>query len=134
MTVYSFACATPDNWSNWHFLAKTFGPGLIAGTIALMAYRVASTQKQIATNKYNLDMFDKRWSAFEEFYKIYNKITKCNETSIVDYDELKNIENDLQKCILKSEKLFEEITDNNILNIFSETLSNIKSNISYCNA
>ncbi|MCP9321024.1 hypothetical protein KBX73_14860 [Acetobacter persici] len=115
MTVYSFACSTPDNWSNWHFLAKTFGPGLIAGTIALMAYRVASTQKQIATNKYNLDMFDKRWSVFENYHDIIDNISKCEHGDHISVQGLENLGNNLEKCIIKSEKVFESLYDNHVI-------------------
>lgn len=107
MTVYSFACSTPDDWSNWHLWAKTFGPGLIAAFIALMAFGVANTQKQIATNKYNLDMFDKRWSVFEDFYKeykIYLQINILHDFSIGTKIDV------MKKILLKAERFFEDIT------------------------
>lgn len=80
MTVYSFACSTPDNWSSWHMWAKTFGPGIITacvtGSIASAAYIVARTQREIAANKYDLDLFDKRYPLFEKINDAAEKIEK----------------------------------------------------------
>lgn len=107
MAVYSFTCSTPDDWSNWHFLVKTFGPALMAGFIAVLAYRVANTQKTIATNKYNLDMFDKRWSVFEDFYKEYKFYNEIHIMSDFFIGEKINI---MKKILLKAERFFEDIT------------------------
>lgn len=41
-----------------------------------MAYFVARTQREIAENKYNLDLFDKRYPLYEEFDKEYTKTIK----------------------------------------------------------
>nr|WP_156475426.1 hypothetical protein [Gluconobacter thailandicus] len=78
MTVYSFACSTPDNWSSWHIWVRTFGPGIITacvtGSIAAAAYIVARTQREIAANKYDLDLFDKRYPLFEKINDAAEKI------------------------------------------------------------
>lgn len=80
MTVYSFACSTPDNWSSWHIWARTFGPSIVTacvtGSIASAAYIVAKTQREIAANKYDLDLFDKRYPLFEKINDAAEKIEK----------------------------------------------------------
>lgn len=77
----------PDNWGDYHFYIKTFGPGVVTaiftGTIAIFAYRVARTQRTIAANKYALDLFDKRYEIFDSMIKTHDKITKFE---ILDYD------------------------------------------------
>ncbi|KAA8389416.1 hypothetical protein, partial [Acetobacter sp. DmW_125124] len=92
MTIYSFACSAPDNWRDWHFLVKTFGPISITGFIALAAYKVARTQREIASNKYNLDLFISRLRVYEDFVKILYKIKKG-----LDKDDSSNNEDDNSK-------------------------------------
>lgn len=113
MTVYSFACSTPDDWSNWHLWAKTFGPAMIAGCIAFLAYRVARTQKTIATNKYNLDMFDKRFEVFEEYHDFREKILSYDKREykkgVDDYKIIFCIKQ-LKKIMLKAYLLYDNLT------------------------
>lgn len=120
MTVYSFACSTPDDWSNWHLWVKTFGPGIITacvtGSIASAAYIVARTQREIASNKYKLDLFDKRWSVFEEFYDIYNNIEKAKKNNIVNHSNLVKEKPIFDKCLLKIYKVYDCLAEYNLTN------------------
>lgn len=113
MNSFTFTCSAPDDWSNWHFLIKTFGPALIAGCIALLAYRVASTQKTIATNKYHLDMFDKRFEVFEEYHDFREKILSYdkreNKKGVYDYKIIFCIK-ELEKIMLKAYLLYDNLT------------------------
>ncbi|MFT9324755.1 MAG: hypothetical protein ABF537_11535, partial [Acetobacter sp.] len=70
---FGFSIGEPDVWDFW-FILKTFGPGCIAGLIALMALSVALTQRKIAANKYNLDLFDKRYEIYEKLNTFYDSI------------------------------------------------------------
>lgn len=148
MTVYSFACSTPDDWSNWHFLAKTFGPGLIAGLIASAAYIVARTQREIASNKYDLDLFDKRYPLFEKVNAYADKVEKYDTKNnyimgnihsvnshkqLISYcgiciDDLEKIENFNIKNI---DSIYDDITKSVKLykNITPEMVSKLKSNV-----
>lgn len=102
MTVYSFACSTPDNWSSWYMWAKTFGPGIITacvtGSIASAAYIVARTQREIAANKYDLDLFDKRYPLFEKINDAAEKIEKYDtEKECIDENiQLLNTNNEIR--------------------------------------
>lgn len=86
----------PDKWDFW-FILKTFGPGIVTalftGTIAILAYRIAKTQREIAANKYDLDLFDKRYEIFENFIPCHDKI---NELDLKEYDDniIKQFDND----------------------------------------
>lgn len=76
MNSFTFTCSAPDGW--FLFLAKTFGPGLltatVTGSIAFAAFRVARSQREIANNKYNLDMFDKRYDLFGKIVTLHEKL------------------------------------------------------------
>lgn len=80
----------PDKWDFW-FILKTFGPGIITalftGTIAILAYRIAKTQREIAANKYNLDLFDKRYEIFDKIRPVYEKF------KYIKFDDYKIIDN-----------------------------------------
>ncbi|WP_336764001.1 hypothetical protein [Asaia sp. VD9] len=93
MTVYSFACSTPDNWSSWHMWAKTFGPGIVTacvtGSIASAAYIVARTQREIAANKYDLDLFDKRYPLFEKINEAAEKTESYDTRNECVYEDIK---------------------------------------------
>lgn len=98
-----------DNWGDFCFYIKTFGPGMmtaaLTGTIAYLAFRVARTQKTIAANKYALDLFDKRYEIFDSMIDTHDKITKFE---IPDYDKntLSNAEkNKTPVSIFVSEQL-----------------------------
>ncbi|MCP9321025.1 hypothetical protein KBX73_14865 [Acetobacter persici] len=92
-------------------LIRTFGPPLITGTITMLmagfALKVSLSQRTIAKNKYNLDMFDKRWGVFEDFYKEYKFYNEINILS--DFPIGEKI-NDIKKILLKAERFFEDIT------------------------
>ncbi|MBS1032917.1 hypothetical protein JK192_16320, partial [Gluconobacter cerinus] len=115
MTVYSFACSTPDNWSSWHIWAKTFGPGIITacvtGSIASAAYIVARTQREIAANKYDLDLFDKRYPLFEKINDAAEKIEKydtrkeCIDENIQLLDTYEKIHSHCDQYIIYIEKI-----------------------------
>ncbi|WP_148262847.1 hypothetical protein [Acetobacter tropicalis] len=113
MNSFTFTCSAPDDWSNWHFLIKTFGPALIAGCIALLAYRVARTQKTIATNKYHLDMFDKRFEVFSEYHDFREKILSYDKREykrgVDDYKIILCIK-ELEKIMLKAYLLYDNLT------------------------
>lgn len=126
MTVYSFACSTPDDWSNWHLWVKTFGSGIITacvtGSIASAAYIVAKTQREIAANKYNLDLFDKRFPIYEKY--------KDKFEDYIDADNVNNLPNIIlseKTLLLQVQKLFNNIKyDVDFLIKFSEIISIMK--------
>ncbi|WP_406239926.1 hypothetical protein ACF3NX_13025 (plasmid) [Acetobacter orientalis] len=73
-TQFLIVPPAPDNWNDPCFYIKTFGPGIIAACIAGMALVVALTQRKIAANKYNLDLFDKRYEIYNEIIKLRRKV------------------------------------------------------------
>lgn len=121
MNSYTFSCSTPDDWTDWHFLLKTFAPvgvALASALIASLAFSVAKTQKTIASNKYNMDLFDKRWSVFEEFYILYKEIIVKHNPEFIHNKELYSVIISKKSAILKASKVFENIHFNEIENIF----------------
>ncbi|MDG6095643.1 hypothetical protein LOC54_11190 [Acetobacter sp. AN02] len=115
MTVYSFACSTPDDWSSWHIWVRTFGPGIITAcvtsSIASAAYIVARTQREIAANKYDLDLFDKRYPLFEKINDAAEKIEKydtgkeCIVENIQSLDTYEKIISHRNQCIIYVERI-----------------------------
>lgn len=128
-----------DSWDFW-FILKTFGPGIVTaiftGTIAILAYRIARTQREIAANKYDLDLFDKRYEIFENFIPCYDKINKLD---IKEYDDniIKQFDNDqidfnkFFKHQTKQIFLIKDFIDNDLLLIINklEKASRIFGNI-----
>ena len=119
----------PDKWDFW-FFAKTFGPSLIAAGIAGMALTVALTQRTIAANKYNLDLFDKRYEIYNEIIKLRRKVitgdivlssnfkllVSSHDDAITYFDKMpllfeninKKMYYDLHKELLECEYIFKE--------------------------
>ncbi|MBS1016881.1 hypothetical protein KBX73_14885 [Acetobacter persici] len=68
------------SWVDNHPLLKIIIPSLITGTVAAsigsLAYRVAYNQREIAANKYKLDLFDKRFPIYEEFKENFSGLSK----------------------------------------------------------
>ncbi|WP_143456023.1 hypothetical protein [Novacetimonas hansenii] len=97
-TQYIPVYLPPAPEGNVWSVVKTFGPSIIAGSIAIMAYRlsreqkgIAETQKEIAANKYNLDLFDKRYDIFESLSDVNDiictiHIPDYSNESFFDYD------------------------------------------------
>lgn len=97
-TQYIPVYLPPAPEGNVWSVVKTFGPSIIAGSIAIMAYRlsreqksIAETQKEIAANKYNLDLFDKRYDVFDSLSDVNDIICTVyipdySEKSFLDYD------------------------------------------------
>lgn len=105
---FGFPNCQPDVWNFW-FVLKTFGPSCIAGSIALMALFVALTQRKIAANKYNLDLFDKRYEIYEKLYSFYD--SNFNHFVVINYNfSYHSISNELKYILLRSSFLFENIS------------------------
>ncbi|MCC6104350.1 hypothetical protein [Acetobacter sp.] len=98
-----------ESWIDGWPALKVIIPSLITGSIATMAYNVAKTQREIAANKYNLDLFDKRYEVFKEFDPLYNKIK--NENIIPLYIKaLKNLP-EIEDKIKKSAYVYDGISN-----------------------
>lgn len=66
-----------------------------------MTYAVAKTQRKIAYNKYNLDLFDKRFEAYTEFRDEFHKIFDigANLASLTKYrPKHRSLIKSLYKC------------------------------------
>jgi len=89
-----------DELGTLAFWIKIIGPVFVTGGLALMALKVASSQRTIAANKYDMDLFEKRLSSYEEFknqtnISIEEKRNRLDATDIINYDE---ISGSLKKC------------------------------------
>lgn len=105
---FGFPNCQPDVWDFW-FILKTFGPSCIAGSIALMAFVVAVTQRKIAANKYNLDLFDKRYEIYEKLNSFYD--LHFSHLVVFNYHfSYNSISNELKYILLRSSFLFENIS------------------------
>ncbi|MFT8419758.1 MAG: hypothetical protein ABF636_13160 [Acetobacter sp.] len=105
---FGFPNCQPDVWNFW-FILKTFGPSCIAGSIALMALFVALTQRKIAANKYNLDLFDKRYEIYEKLNSFYD--SQINHSVVLNYNfSYHSISKELKYILLRSSFLFENIS------------------------
>lgn len=97
-------CDSSDPWTLLFFV-KTFGSALITGGIAFLAFRIASSQRVIASNKYNLDLFDRRYVAFSEYETAQLEIENLKHPEIED----PNTYNDIIKCAKKCVFLFPKL-------------------------
>lgn len=105
---FGFPNCQPDVWNFW-FILKTFGPSCIAGSIALMALFVARTQRKIAANKYNLDLFDKRYEIYEKLHSVYD--SNLTHLVVSNYHfSYHSISHELKYILLRSSFLFENIS------------------------
>ncbi|MBF0871784.1 hypothetical protein [Gluconobacter japonicus] len=62
------------------------------------AYRIASTQKIIASNKYNLDLFDRRYSAFIEYESVLLTINTLGSPAHAKASAYDKIIESAKKC------------------------------------
>lgn len=127
---FGFPNCQPDAWDIW-FILKTFGPGCIAGFIALMALFVAYTQRKIAANKYNLDLFDKRYEIYEKMNTFYDSI--FHHIILSNYSFCYNsMSHELKYILLRSSFLFDNISKgkvseiNNLLGEVEETFKSLR--------
>ena len=105
---FGFPNCQPDVWDFW-FILKTFGPGCIAGFIALMALSVALTQRKIAANKYNLDLFDKRYEIYEKLNAFCD--SNSNHAVLVNYNfSYNSISHELKYILLRASFLFKNVS------------------------
>lgn len=116
-----------DNWPT----IKTFGPSMITGSVtafmASLAYFVSRAQREIAANKYNLDLFDKRYPIYEEFDKCFSTLKYVKNEDILK-ENCKNIFKN-KDTIIKCSRLFSGVSEHcYTLRIFScEFISKIRS-------
>ncbi|MCW4589614.1 hypothetical protein NO263_03365 [Gluconacetobacter entanii] len=78
----------------------------MTGSIASAAYFVARSQREIATNKYNLDLFDKRWEIYKEFYPFYTDKNNIFDSSFKEketvFEKIPLIFNGITQTDIKS--------------------------------
>nr|WP_220572361.1 hypothetical protein [Gluconobacter oxydans] len=112
---FVFSSGEPDVWDFW-FILKTFGPGCIAGLIALMALSVALTQRKIAANKYNLDLFDKRYEIYERLNSFYD--SNSSPIILMNYNfSYVSISHELKYILLRASFLFENVSKDELSEI-----------------
>lgn len=120
MSDFIFSCQHEKDFFD---TLKIILPSIIASMaliVSTLAFRVSKTQREIASNKYQLDLFDKRIPVYDDFFSKY--------VSLLDKDteycrkEIKEIDNLIsEKCIAyftNTKETFENISRilNNIKN------------------
>ncbi|MBS1016884.1 hypothetical protein [Acetobacter persici] len=121
----------------WSFV-KTFGPGIITacvtGSIASAAYIVARTQREIAENKYKLDLFDKRLPLYEKYNEMYKEL---KDADLVSYSfGWKKLISSNKELLGKCSKIFSNLSDDikileeiNVFHEMTEKLGKLKDKI-----
>ncbi|ARW49513.1 hypothetical protein [Acetobacter pasteurianus] len=74
--IFQYSLASQSN-TLWEI-----GKIAIPSIIAFMAFSVARSQREIASNKYDLDLFNKRLDNYDDFVKEFNNLTTKDEVKI----------------------------------------------------
>ncbi|MGY8604802.1 hypothetical protein ACTVH1_03650 [Gluconobacter cerinus] len=105
----------------------------ISAVIAFIAFCVAFTQREIAKNKYNLDLFDKRYQVYKEYYDFLKTISatvKLNKDlwiKEVNCKEISELFNIFENIIMRINMLYKDKREE-IISIYIEKMQSMTAN------
>lgn len=106
MTDIMFTCAPQiaavSSWIDNFPALKTLTPPIITGSVtafmASLAYFVSRSQREIAANKYNLDLFEKRYPEYEKFLEAFRSAREEEELAWSTIDAVRKNKTLINKC------------------------------------
>lgn len=107
----------PEDFCDFLSVIKFLLPAIIGAIVSLMAYFIARTQRAIAYNKYNLDLFDKRFEAYQEFMTEFHtlfEILNKDRSKVEKLPDFSSLITPLLKCSILFPRYYKNGIDSDI--------------------